>query len=102
MIPSSDLFDQSTIAALLDHDPLVQDYHAFFSLLDCPLLFPHSTDQTCDHEQFGKGKGVKRTSMTSLVVVLVCSCIAMATLSCHLRPTNLLRTHQQLGASFGH
>ncbi len=31
MIPSSDLFDQSTIAALLDHDPLVQDYRAFFS-----------------------------------------------------------------------
>src|SRR5579862_7199221 len=34
MIPSSDLFDQSQITTLLDHDPLVQDYRAFFSLLD--------------------------------------------------------------------
>ncbi len=23
----------------------------------CPLLFPHPTGATCDHEQFGKGKG---------------------------------------------
>lgn len=23
----------------------------------CPLLFPHATGQTCDHEQFQKGKG---------------------------------------------
>jgi hypothetical protein len=23
----------------------------------CPLLFPHATEQTCDHEQFVKGKG---------------------------------------------
>ena len=23
----------------------------------CPLLFPERTDQTCDHEQFAKGKG---------------------------------------------
>lgn len=23
----------------------------------CPLLFPHTTEQTCDHEQFVKGKG---------------------------------------------
>jgi|SRR5581483_3683633 len=34
MIPSSTLFDQSTIAALLDHDPLIQQYRALFSLLD--------------------------------------------------------------------
>ncbi len=38
MIPASSLFDQSTIAALLDHDPLVQDYRAFFSLLDWSLV----------------------------------------------------------------
>lgn len=30
MIPASGLFDQSTITALLDHDPVVQNYHAFF------------------------------------------------------------------------
>src|SRR5260221_7086573 len=34
MIPASDLFDQSTMAALLEHDPVVQDYRAFFALLD--------------------------------------------------------------------
>jgi hypothetical protein len=38
MIPSSDLFDQSTLARLLDYDPLVQDYQAFFALLDWPLV----------------------------------------------------------------
>ena len=38
MIPSSALFDQSTIAALLDHDPLIQDYRAFFSLLDWSVV----------------------------------------------------------------
>ena len=34
MIPASELFDQSTITALLEHDPLVQDYRTFFSFLD--------------------------------------------------------------------
>ena len=34
MIPTSSLFDQSTLATLLEHDPLVQDYRAFFALLD--------------------------------------------------------------------
>jgi hypothetical protein len=38
MIPASSLFDQSTIAALLDHDPIVQDYRAFFSLLDWSVV----------------------------------------------------------------
>jgi hypothetical protein len=38
MIPASCLFDQSTIAALLDHDPLVQEYRAFFSQLDWSLV----------------------------------------------------------------
>lgn len=34
MIPASRVFDQSPIAALLDHDPLVTDYRAFFAALD--------------------------------------------------------------------
>src|SRR5712691_2544030 len=34
MIPTSTLFDQSTMTALLEHDPLVQDYRAFVALLD--------------------------------------------------------------------
>jgi hypothetical protein len=38
MIPASHLFDQSTLATLLDHDPVVQDYRAFFSSLDWSLV----------------------------------------------------------------
>jgi hypothetical protein len=34
MIPASLVFEQSTITALLEHDPLVQDYRTFFSFLD--------------------------------------------------------------------
>ena len=26
----------------------------------CPLLFPHATGETCDHEQFKKGKGCRK------------------------------------------
>ncbi len=26
----------------------------------CPLLFPHHTGETCDHEQFKKGKGCRK------------------------------------------
>jgi len=38
MIPTSVLFDQSTLAALLEHDPLIADYRAFFALLDWSLV----------------------------------------------------------------
>ncbi len=38
MIPASTLFDQSTMAALLEHDPVVADYRTFFALLDWSLL----------------------------------------------------------------
>ncbi len=38
MIPASVRFDQSTIATLLDVDPLVQDYRAFFSLFDWSVV----------------------------------------------------------------
>jgi hypothetical protein len=38
MIPASYLFDQLTITALLEHDPLVQDYRAFFALLDWSIV----------------------------------------------------------------
>jgi hypothetical protein len=34
MIPTSALFDQPTLLALLEHDPMVQDYRDFFSTLD--------------------------------------------------------------------
>lgn len=34
MIPASTLFDQSTIATILNHDPVVSDYRPFFSALD--------------------------------------------------------------------
>jgi hypothetical protein len=38
MRPSSAVFDQSTLACMLEHDPVVQDYHAFFALLDWSLV----------------------------------------------------------------
>jgi hypothetical protein len=38
MIPASRVFDQSTIAALLEHDPVVQDSRAFFALFDWSLV----------------------------------------------------------------
>ena len=38
MIPASRVFDQSTLAALLSHDPLVADYRAFFASLEWSLV----------------------------------------------------------------
>src|SRR5262249_14968594 len=38
MIPASVRFDQSTMASMLDVDPLVKDYRAFFSLLDWSVV----------------------------------------------------------------
>lgn len=38
MIPASHVFDQSPLATLLDHDPLVTNYRAFFSLLDWSIV----------------------------------------------------------------
>jgi hypothetical protein len=34
MIPASALFDQSTLSLLLEHDPVVQRYRAFFALFE--------------------------------------------------------------------
>lgn len=38
MIPASRHFDQSTMATLLELDPVVQDYRTFFALLDWSVL----------------------------------------------------------------
>ena len=38
IIPSSQVFDQSPLTTLLDYDPVVQNYRAFFSLLDWSLV----------------------------------------------------------------
>ncbi len=38
MIPASHIFDQSTLAQLLAHDPIVTDYRAFFSALDWSVV----------------------------------------------------------------
>ncbi len=38
MIPSSAVFDQSTLARMLEHDPVVQNYQAFFVLLEWSLV----------------------------------------------------------------
>jgi hypothetical protein len=38
MIPSSAIFDQSTVERLLEYDPLVQDHRRFFALFDGDLV----------------------------------------------------------------
>jgi hypothetical protein len=38
MIPTSALFDQPTMSALLEHDPVVAQYRAFFALFDWSLV----------------------------------------------------------------
>lgn len=38
MIPCSDVFDQSVMTALLTHDPVVQQYRAFFSYFDWSVV----------------------------------------------------------------
>lgn len=38
MIPASEIFDQSTMTQLLEHDPIVADYRALFSLFDWSLV----------------------------------------------------------------
>jgi len=38
MIPSSVVFDQSTLTRMLAYDPVVQDYQAFFALLEWSLV----------------------------------------------------------------
>ena len=38
MIPASCVFAQSTLATLLEHDPVVTDYRAFFSALDWSVV----------------------------------------------------------------
>lgn len=38
MIPASHLFDQLTMTALLEHDPLLADYRAFFAELDWSIV----------------------------------------------------------------
>ena len=46
MIPTSDLFDQSTITTLLSVDPLVQEYCAFFSLFDWSVVGQWQTQRS--------------------------------------------------------
>jgi hypothetical protein len=46
MIPASTLFDQPTMVALLDHDPVVTDYRAFFSSLDWSIVERWEAEQS--------------------------------------------------------
>jgi hypothetical protein len=50
MIPSSVIFDQSTLTALLEHDPIVQTHRTFFSLLDWSVVeqWQQSRSVYCD------------------------------------------------------
>ena len=45
MIPTSALFDQSTLTLLLTHDPVVQRYRRFFALFDWSVVPPRSADR---------------------------------------------------------
>lgn len=47
MIPSSLVFDQSTLTALLEHDPLIADYRAFFALLDWSVVDDWQAQRSC-------------------------------------------------------
>src|SRR2546426_5725673 len=55
MIPSSAIFDQSTLARMLAYDPVVQDYQAFFALLEWSLVeqwqAQHSTSGRPPHPE---------------------------------------------------
>lgn len=46
MIPASTLFDQSTMTALLDHDPFIADSRVFFALLDWSVISQWEQQQT--------------------------------------------------------
>jgi hypothetical protein len=46
MIPTSHLFDQSTMTALLENDPVVADYRSFFSFLDWSVVEQWKTQQS--------------------------------------------------------
>lgn len=46
MIPSSDLFDQSTMTQLLEHDPVVAAYRALFSLFEWSLVEQWQTQRS--------------------------------------------------------
>jgi len=45
MLPTSALIDQSTLALLLEHDPVVQRYRRFFAHFDWSLVPPRATDR---------------------------------------------------------
>ncbi|MBO0782379.1 MAG: transposase, partial [Ktedonobacteraceae bacterium] len=47
MIPASAFFDQTTIATLLDHDPVVTDYRTFFALLDWTVVDRWQAERSC-------------------------------------------------------
>ena len=49
MIPSSQVFDQSVLACLIQHDALVQRYRAFFSLIDWTPLERSSAHRCHSH-----------------------------------------------------
>ena len=46
MIPASTVFDQSTMTAMLDHDPVVAQYRAFFSFFDWSLVEDFEAQRT--------------------------------------------------------
>ena len=59
MIPASSCFDQSTIAALLELDPVIADARTFFSLLDW------SSVDRWEAEQSSRGRPSHQKAATS-------------------------------------
>lgn len=46
MIPSSEIFDQSTLARMIEHDKVVQRYRAFFALIDWEPVLQYEAKQS--------------------------------------------------------
>ncbi|GCE15709.1 transposase [Tengunoibacter tsumagoiensis] len=65
MIPASSHFDQSTITALLHHDPLVQRYRTFFSFLDWSVV------EEWQQRRSSRGRPVEQPISASLKIFLL-------------------------------
>ena len=69
----------------------------------CPLLFPQPNGQTCEHEQFAKGKGcVKDVGLGTWRAGAHHPESRQSALQGRLHPTHQLRTHQQPGQRTRH
>ena len=66
MLPYSRLFDQRTLALLMDHDAIVQRYRALFALLDWQVL----PDQAPDPSRPGRRPHPESAYIKALLIKL--------------------------------